>query len=203
LAWKQNKTGEKSMETLEFRIIGEAALLMNNCRDAMNLFSPATIRRKELEKKRNRTDSEEDELNKIKYMQALYFTKESGVFIPSTNIEACIQNGASETRKGKDIPRGLVVVDDYNSLIYDGPKDPEKLWETSEFVDIRPACVSKSNKNKIMKYRPVFHEWELKFTVNIDTEILNPKDIIKYLEIAGKKHGLGDYRPRFGRFEVA
>src|SRR5690606_34249934 len=79
LAWhgKQNKTGEKSMETLEFRIIGEAALLMNNCRDAMNLFSPATIRRKELEKKRNRTDSEEDELSKIKYMQALYFTKES------------------------------------------------------------------------------------------------------------------------------
>jgi hypothetical protein len=35
-----------------------------------------------------------------------------------------------------------------------------------------------------------------------DTEIFNADDVVRFLTVAGQYCAVGDYRPRFGRFEV-
>jgi hypothetical protein len=42
----------------------------------------------------------------------------------------------------------------------------------------------------------------LRFTINILEEQLPVEAVRKILEYAGRYVGIGDFRPRFGRFEV-
>ena len=53
-----------------------------------------------------------------------------------------------------------------------------------------------------MRCRPLFSDWELKFELDFDDETVNRDDVIQWLHVAGKKVGLSDWRPKFGRFEV-
>lgn len=58
-------------------------------------------------------------------------------------------------------------------------------------------------RNSIMKVRPRFDKWTCAFSLEIDDEICNSDEVRDWLEMGGKRSGLGDFRPMFGRFEVA
>jgi hypothetical protein len=73
-------------------------------------------------------------------------------------------------------------------------------------IDVRRAVVQ---RNGVMRARPRFEEWMLTFDFVYDDETLLPENVeqlIPILEDAGKRVGIGDYRPSksgwFGRFEV-
>ena len=53
-----------------------------------------------------------------------------------------------------------------------------------------------------MRYRPRFDEWELDFRLIVNDDQIPTEIIRSILEHAGKHEGLGDYRPKYGRFEV-
>lgn len=57
-----------------------------------------------------------------------------------------------------------------------------------------------------MCHRPRVDEWRCTFTVDVDTSMFPPNLIRSVIDDAGKKIGLGDYRPArkgpFGRFVV-
>ena len=53
-----------------------------------------------------------------------------------------------------------------------------------------------------MKGRARMDEWELKFQIICIDLRANAKDIQDILSYAGSYVGIGDYRPRYGRFEV-
>jgi hypothetical protein len=55
---------------------------------------------------------------------------------------------------------------------------------------------------KIMRYRPIFRNWSLSATVVVNEDVVNINEVKKALIDAGSLIGLGDYRPRFGRFNV-
>jgi hypothetical protein len=55
---------------------------------------------------------------------------------------------------------------------------------------------------KIMRYRPIFRNWSLSATVVVNEDVVNINEVKKALVDAGALIGLGDYRPRFGRFNV-
>jgi hypothetical protein len=55
---------------------------------------------------------------------------------------------------------------------------------------------------KIMRYRPIFRNWSLSATVMVNEDVVNLNEVKKALVDAGNLIGLGDYRPRFGRFDV-
>jgi len=44
--------------------------------------------------------------------------------------------------------------------------------------------------------------WSLTFTLEFDDSILNEKALVKAMVDAGALIGLGDWRPKFGRFSV-
>lgn len=76
---------------------------------------------------------------------------------------------------------------------------PEKLWEDEDYRDCRSVRVQTS---KVMRYRPVFKQWEAEFTVLYSLELLNIEDVKKFCIDAGAFIGFLDFRPRFGRFDV-
>jgi hypothetical protein len=68
-------------------------------------------------------------------------------------------------------------------------------------VDERTVVIP-STKGRIMRKRPRFNEWSLTFTIKVINDFM-PAEVIKSaLEDAGREGGIGDYRPRYGLFEV-
>lgn len=57
-----------------------------------------------------------------------------------------------------------------------------------------------------MCHRPRLDNWELSFTLDVDTEMFDAKIVRILVDDAGKKCGIGDYRPNrkgpFGKFFV-
>lgn len=68
-------------------------------------------------------------------------------------------------------------------------------------IDTRTVVIP-STKGRTVRLRPKLEEWELKFIIEILNDDL-PVEVIKSaLDDAGREGGIGDYRPRFGRFIV-
>lgn len=72
-------------------------------------------------------------------------------------------------------------------------------------VDTRAVRIP-STGGRILTHRPMFDDWALEFTVELDETILGPKLLRTIFDDAGKRVGLGDFRPQtkgpFGRFVV-
>ena len=68
-------------------------------------------------------------------------------------------------------------------------------------VDSRTVVIP-ATRGRAVRLRPKFEEWELDFTIEVINDDL-PVEVIKSaLDDAGREGGIGDYRPRFGRFIV-
>jgi hypothetical protein len=63
-----------------------------------------------------------------------------------------------------------------------------------------------STGGRILCYRPCFHDWKLDFTLQVDEEMISLKLVRDIVDAAGKRVGLGDFRPDckgpFGKFVV-
>ena len=74
------------------------------------------------------------------------------------------------------------------------------MWNLRDkFSDMRSVVLQ---KKRIMRCRPIFHEWAISFTVLASDELLNMNDVLGYIKTAGDFVGICDYRPRYGRFEI-
>lgn len=72
-------------------------------------------------------------------------------------------------------------------------------------VDTRPVR-NPATGGRFLCHRPMFNDWQLSFTLGIDTSMMNVKLLREILDAAGKRIGLGDFRPAckgpFGKFVV-
>jgi hypothetical protein len=159
---------------------------------------PLARQQREITKKgKKKTDSDLAELDRIGFELGLYWNGQY-VYVPDTAILGVLRAGAAEARLGKDVQAGVDIVESEVPLIYDGPKTPDALY-AARFVDRRPAGVQKA---RVMRTRPRFNSWGLRFQLLIDDAVMNAADVLKALQVAGLRKGLLDFRPRFGRFEV-
>jgi len=72
-------------------------------------------------------------------------------------------------------------------------------------IDVRPVVI-KSTGGRIPRCRPIFKNWSLKFTIEYDEEDISAETVKEILDHAGRRVGIGDFRPEkggpFGRFMV-
>lgn len=72
-------------------------------------------------------------------------------------------------------------------------------------VDTRPVRIP-STGGRILCHRPMFHDWSLTFTMMLDTDMIGVKLLREIVDAAGKRIGLGDFRPAckgpYGRYVV-
>jgi hypothetical protein len=187
------------MEILKLKLTGTSPLMMHSDRLA-NPLLPETKAHKSLTAKRKKTDEDHLAIARSEFISGLYWSEAAGVHVPGQNFDATFLAGSKLQKLGTAWRRGALVVTDRIKLLYDGPRTPAALWEDTRFVDCRGVKVGTA---KVMRYRPVFTEWAAELELAFNPEILDEGEIKKALLDAGALIGVCEYRPRFGRFEVA
>jgi hypothetical protein len=153
---------------------------------------------KKISSKRNKTDADHEELAKREFLGSLYLNESHEPIIPHYMLEACIREGAKKFKLGKQVQAGIYV-DGNAKLEYEGPVEPEKLWEEKFWL----RSQVKVNRAGVMRTRPKFPAgWKTTFIVNIETDIISIEDVDRCVQKAGELAGLGDWRPQHGLFKV-
>lgn len=188
------------LSTMEFTlsITGTTALLMHNAQ----LCNPLNVTAKAMKTvsgKRKKTDDDHLEMARLEFLGGLYLDPDIGPFIPGENIQRCLVDAARITRDGVKVTRGVFIASDVNPLAYKGPRTASELWADENF---RLMSAAKVQQSRIMRCRPIFREWRTEATGILDTSILDFADFKKIARTAGQLIGLGDWRPRYGRFTV-
>jgi hypothetical protein len=178
-------------------------LLMHNERLADPL-DPYAKSLAELSKKRAKTERELEEMARREFVGGGYWADDRGPeggqsdpYIPTWNILRCLQEAATRYKLGKHVVSGIVPVEEMTPLRYDGPRDADALWKSGLFHSRKGVSVGQS---KVIRTRPCFTDWKVVAELELDLTILDPDTVNLIAEGAGMYKGLGDNRPRFGRF---
>ena len=188
--------------TVSIECTGRSPLLMNSDRAADPLSTEARWLN-EIAGKRQKTEADMVELARRQFLCSLYLDVAGRPTIPTDNVHACLYAAAKRRKEGPIFSGSFTVTG--VRLGYAGPDDPDELWETPQtFVDRRSVKVGAS---RVIRTRAVFPEWSLTVTAEHDPEVADLFHIRQWVQIAGARIGLGDYRPQrgglFGRFDAS
>ena len=183
-------------KTLRYRITGVSPLLCHNGRLA-DPIDPYSLRIAAIASTRKKTQADHLALAELEFLGGLYLSG-GRPCLPGEMVEAALARGAALERRGPKARAGLAVPED-TPLIYDGPDDPRELWQREEF---RLRVGVRVSTSRIMRTRPIFRHWSADLQIDYLPRILDEKDVAGFLRAAGEQVGLGDWRPRFGRFSV-
>lgn len=124
--------------------------------------------------------------------------------IPQPNLLRSIVDGGQFHKAGRS-----KITTQRSSLLYacldideaEIPITHREPWR----VDTRAVRIP-STGGRILAHRPMFDDWMLRFTVVLDTDVIGAKLLRSIMDDAGKKIGLGDFRPStkgpFGKYVV-
>jgi hypothetical protein len=183
---------------MDFRITieGTTSLLMHNARLA-NPLDPAAKALKRLTGKRNKTDDDHAEIARLEHVGSLYHDPNIGPYIPGENVWRCLYDAAKKSKRGPKMKEGVFIKSDTNPLAYTGPRDIDGLWKDENF---RLLASAKVGQQRVMRCRPMFRQWRTDALGVIDTNVIDLAEVEAIAETAGQLIGLGDWRPRYGRF---
>lgn len=184
------------METIEMKWTGVAPLLQHNGQttDPMNRFSRAMA---EINAKRKKTEADHAERDRLEFLAGLYLNSEQQVIVPSHLVEATLIGGAKKVKMGPAAKAGLIVDEDA-LLDYGDQIVPENLLGAGYVLRVRV----KVGQSAVMRTRPMFRQWSIRFRVLFNDEIISARSILEAARHAGQSVGLGDWRPKYGRFTV-
>lgn len=155
------------------------------------------------------------------YKNCLYLTDKDEVYQPSVHFEQSMLKASSSFKipgKGKTTWKSWI-----NSNVLVQPDEvlhglTAKDFEAVKDVESRPyrggllleaggragLFISRVviQRSAVPKVRPIILEWELEFTLNTLSDECNKSILREILEKAGIEKGIGDWRPKFGRFKV-
>ena len=191
----------KNIVTVNVRLEGHQPLIIHNSQLANPLNKWSKLM-KDVTSKRKKTDADLLELQRLEFMGGMYFDDLVGVYVPGQWFEATVVAAMATIKRGqkKNVRGGLYVDTPKIPLEYDGPRTLEGLWESGKFHRLDIVGVQRA---KILRCRPCFQPpWAVEFLMTIIPEVLNVSDVQDAFVHASMLEGLGDYRPKFGRYNL-
>lgn len=186
------------MAELTIDIEGVAPLLMHSAR-LSDPLDPAAQAVAKVSGKRRKTEDDLRELARLEHAGSLYLDSDLGPYVPGSNVEACLFRAASKLKLMTALKSALLIPEEVNPLVYRGPRDAQGLWGDPKHVHRASAKVGTS---RVIRTRPIFPQWQCTVTGSLDTEQVDPDAFEHIANLAGQLVGLGDWRPRFGRFNA-
>ena len=183
-------------ETIHLKFTGDRPLLMHSGRLADPL-DPIVNDLAKVTAKRMKTCADHEEIARIEWYGGLWLS-DGRPCIPPEALEATFIAAARSRKKGKQACAGLLV-DGPALLDYEGPKDPDELWKDKRF---RLRHGVRVNKARMMRTRPLFGNWSAMFVTTFLPTLLNRAEVIEIFRVAGFLQGIGDWRPKYGKFAV-
>lgn len=208
-----------STETVTFEIRGLTPILMH-CGQTADPLNPFAKAMKQLSKKRQKTDDDLAVMGMVEWWAGLYLSEPaivdasagtvtpaagSKIEIPAHVLDSCIREGARKQKMGKQASAGCIV-EGPGTFEHDGPRDLSALAANPKYTN---RSIVRVGAAKVVRCRPVFPVWSIRFSVMVDTTVLEIDQVRQCLDSAGKLVGIGDWRPgaprggSFGRFVVA
>lgn len=183
---------------------GTQPLIQHNGAAGLDTRSPANIEKAQIAKKRgsNRTEVDDARLRELETQTSLWLDGSGAPTVPEAALRATIETGARKLKQGPQVREGLIV-EAVESFDYDRSLGTtvEELCKTVQFTV--GVVVQRS---RVLRTRAKFDEWAVTFTVDTDPELVDKAQLASWLDIAGRRIGLGDWRPEksgsFGRFET-
>ena len=189
---------------LKVEIKGITPIIMHSG-DSLDPRTPAAIEKAAITRKRgsNRTESDESRLQELECITSLWLDGDKRPTIPASAIRACIETAARKNKQGSQVREGLIRLE--TSFTY----DTDKYGTTLDELAVRTQYTTgvRVNQSRILRTRAMFDlPWSCVFTAVVDDELVDKTQLESWLDIAGRRIGLGDWRPEKsgvnGRFEV-
>lgn len=184
------------MKNVRVRIVGTTPLLLHRFTDQDQMTATNGSRTSSLTGDRGSPEEQAE--------RSLYKDESGTLVIPQPNLFRCIidagkffKNGKSKvtTQKSSLIPACVEV---HGVTL---PLQSENGWS----VDARPVRIPATG-GRIIRYRPIFYEWSIDFEMTVDESEMSVPFVREIIDTAGRKIGLGDFRPDtkgpFGKFRV-
>jgi hypothetical protein len=135
----------------------------------------------------------------IELRGGVYETDEGLLGLPTVNVRRCVYDAATAFRMGTNVKRALIAETVIEPVLVDGGKvRVEDFLRDDDHVDLQMVRIG---VNKVLRARPkVPVPWSTTHRFELLTDVIDPHDLDKVLERAGRLVGLGDYRPTWGTF---
>lgn len=200
------------METIKATLTGKAPILLHNG----HLVDPRNVFTREIDSaqkayKKTKSDAAFDALAAIEWLGCLYTTEpivfrregnkvlvenDSLICIDGEMLTRCLVQSAG--RREVAAFKAGVFCDGMFQLKVDGKgATTRRCFLDPRYQYTRPAKIGTS---KIMRTRPRFDAWSVDVEVSFLPELVTRRDVEDALQRAGSIKGIGDWRPRFGRF---
>ena len=187
-----------------YEITGDTPLMMHSARGA-DPMHPGAQALSELLKARKRKGADvaalTAEITRKEWEIGIYHSDLCGPYLTGSHVKAAMIEAAKADRMGSHVSRYVAVPLSRIPIEYDGPRDLDGLFDYPDmfFVDQRPVGVQ---RNKIIRTRPIFHEWAMTFFVKFRADSMSPDSLDDLMESASWC-GIGDGRAiDMGRFTV-
>ena len=185
-------------------IKGLGGIIQHNGAAGLDVRSPANLEKAEIARKRgsNRTASDDARLAELECQTSLWLDAGGAPTIPEGAIRSMIETAARKMKQGPQVREGLMV-ERVVSFDYDRSMGTtaEELGKSAQFT---VGVVVQ--RNRILRTRAKFDPWGCTFVLDVDDELCDQEQIETWLDIGGRRIGLGDWRPEksgvYGRFEV-
>lgn len=188
----------------EIRIEGISPIIMRDGASGLNTRSPAKVEMAELSRKRgsNRTVADDARLAELDCQISLWPMGGSPT-IPQGAIRAMIEESARKLKQGPQVREGLIVTG--STFHYDTERYGTTIEELGKSCQYTVPVVVQ--RQRILRTRAKFDlPWSCVFTLDTDTELVDAEQLTSWLDIGGRRIGLGDWRPsksgHFGRFKT-
>ena len=187
------------MKTIKVTIKGIAPMLQH-APTLVNPMNPLSVEMKKVTGKRKKTEEDYTEMSRIEFISGAYYNQTDKWHIPANVIEGLCIKSAKQSKLGTLVKQAILVTDNGTFEFKNQGKAPEQLFSHAEHVDMR--VVKLTGSASLIRTRPIFPEWKSTFEIHIDTEKMDVETVKEIIVNGGKYCGIGDYKPRYGRFEV-
>lgn len=150
----------------------------------------------------------------LEWMQTMYVNRSGFLYQPASHIEGAMQKAAAGFKmKGKG---GKTWKDAVKAYAYVQPDEvlhlrdgqpvrapgAELLNDPTEYLSVSVMRVKVQRAAVARSRLLIAPGWALAFSIEVHDEQLRPDVLEAVLQEAGRAVGIGDYRPRYGRFEL-
>lgn len=127
--------------------------------------------------------------------KSLYRDEQGAIYEPAEHIIAALVKAGSAFR----FERRTTYKQIMNAGIVIEPDCIPLNKKSYDEIDSRPVVIE---RKRIIRSRPKFNHWELNFKIGVLDDRISIPVLKEVLDFAGTNIGIGDYRPRYGRFMV-
>ena len=189
----------------EIHIQGTTGIIMHNGAAGLDTRSPANLEKAEIARKKgsNRTETDDARLRELECQTSLWLDTDGTPTIPEGALRSMIETAARKLKQGPQVREGLIV-ERILEFDYDREKYGTDAATFGKKAQFTVGVVVQ--RNRILRTRAKFDDWACRFVIEVDDELCDLEQLQTWLDIGGRRIGLGDWRPEksgsYGRFSV-